>query len=1133
MPRSSPRQFDRPWYFFGRWFLVFIFVIAAIFPFDSTDSVFKLPLNAPAIPTAKASSTTVVISQVYGGGGNSGAFYKYDFIELFNRSNAAVSLNGWSVQYGSAASSFAAKTDLTGVTLQPGQYYLIQEAAGSSGVDLPTPDASGTVAMSATSAKVALVNTTTLLSCGGVLNNCFPNAAIIDLVGYGTSVNNYEGSPTANLSNTNAALRDGGGCAETDNNAADFVIGAPAPRNTASPLSPCGRIIPSCGGTMTTLQGTSATRQVTARDADGTVTQAAITNLTPSPAPGAITLGTISPAPGPGGVLTAVLTVNNVVPVGAFNATLAFTNTDSPTPQTATCSITINVLASPPLTPIYTIQGAARQSPLVNTTLATRGVVTGIKSNGFFMQDATGDGDVNTSDGIFVYTSSAPPAAVVVSHSVLVSGTVQEYAASSSGDAPLTELANVTSILDLDVGPTITPTVITADPARQASTYVRKFPAVIYDSANPGYNPAVNGLDFYESLEGMLVEVDNSRVVGPSDSYGEFVVVPDNGAGATTLNARGALPITATDFNPEKVMIGDSLASQPKMTVGDALPAPIIGPLDYASSNYKIQALTPLTTVDTTHRASPETLSPLTNPDQLRVASFNIENFYYKASSAATVSRAITIANQIVNGLGSPDILVVCEVQDDDGPTASTVVSATNNLNQLTQKIVEAGGPLYAYRQIDPVVDQDGGQLGGNIRQVFFYRTDRGLSFVDKPGGTAITNNAVNGDGSLLYSPGRLSPTDAAFTDSRKPLAGEFQFQGQRLIVIGNHFNSKGGDTPLYGAVQPPALSSETKRVQQATIVRNFVSQLLTNDPGAFVVVAGDLNDFEFSNPLLILKNGPSGAPVPAGQVLSDVVENISLTADRYSYIYEGNAQDIDHVLYSPALAAKLVASNIAHVNSDFPNGSALRTSDHEGIVADFDLRLTDCALPYLVTNDHDSGSGGCGTLSYALLQARNAAQPVTIGFNVSSVTVDAPLPAVTNTNNMAVKLNGGCSSVGGYGAPGVHLVGSGVSVGLTLTNNMVITGLALVNFTDTAISITGSNNQISCSWLGTATGTGSDSVAGSSGLRLAAGAKNNHLGQAGDPLSGNLIIGRGVQALIVPSGAQIKYFPGNRIKQM
>ena len=193
----------------------------------------SISLSVQAAPPPAGS---VVISQVYGGGGNSGATYRNDFIEIFNRSQNPVDLTGWSVQYASAAGTSWNVSPLTGFVLQPGQYYLIQQAAGTGGsVNLPTPDATGTTGMGAENAKVALMRTTVALSGSSPVGN--PD--LMDFIGYG-SANAYEGTAAApRLSNTTAALRARNGCKDTDQNNVNFVAGAPTPRNTSTPFNVC------------------------------------------------------------------------------------------------------------------------------------------------------------------------------------------------------------------------------------------------------------------------------------------------------------------------------------------------------------------------------------------------------------------------------------------------------------------------------------------------------------------------------------------------------------------------------------------------------------------------------------------------------------------------------------------------------------------------------------------------------------------------------------------------------------------------------------------------------------------------------------------------------------------------------
>lgn len=197
------------------------------------------------------SAPQVVISQVYGGGGNTGAIFTNDFIELFNRGTSSVNLNGWSVQYASATgTSWSNLTALTNVTIAPGQYYLIKEASGGAvGAALPTADVSGGINMSGTAGKIALVNNITPLT-----GACPTGTNIIDFVGYGLTANCFEGTgPTPAPSNTTAVIRISNGCTDNNQNATDFVSGTPAPRNTASPLNICSVPSPILTATPATL----------------------------------------------------------------------------------------------------------------------------------------------------------------------------------------------------------------------------------------------------------------------------------------------------------------------------------------------------------------------------------------------------------------------------------------------------------------------------------------------------------------------------------------------------------------------------------------------------------------------------------------------------------------------------------------------------------------------------------------------------------------------------------------------------------------------------------------------------------------------------------------------------------------
>ena len=564
---------------------------------------------------------------------------------------------------------------------------------------------------------------------------------------------------------------------------------------------------------------------------------------------------------------------------------------------------------------IYEIQGAGHTSPLAARRVsAVPGVITAKSSNGLFVQDAAGDGNTSTSDAIFVFTGSTSPLAVGTA--VLVSGTVSEFrpGGASTGNLTTTEIANPVVTPD-GPGSAIAPTIV--------GPGGRTPPTTVIDNDSGGnvetgsvFDPAQDGIDFYESLEGMLVRVRNAVAVGPTNDFGEIPVLAENGSGVGLRTPRGGIVIRPTDFNPERIILDDVIADTPDVNVRDRFPGAIDAVVDYNFGNFKfLVTSTPVVASGGLKREIAD------DPSQghLTVATFNVENL----DPADRPPKWAELADLIVDHLQSPDIIAVEEVQDNNGPADDAVTDATETWQTLVDTIDAVGGPPYAFRQINPVDDQDGGEPGGNIRVGFLFRTDREkLSFVDRPGaGPTTPNQVVSGPKGpeLRYSPGRIDPANAAFTNSRKPLAAEFLFNGRRVIVVANHFNSKGGDDPLFGRFQPPVQVSQAQRNAQADVVGDFVEQILAIDRKANVVVAGDLNDFQFASPLARLK--------AAG--LRALIETLP-ERERYTYVFDGNSQALDHVLISDALDDHAYDFEVVHVNSEFHD----QASDHEPQIA-------------------------------------------------------------------------------------------------------------------------------------------------------------------------------------------------------
>jgi predicted extracellular nuclease len=597
---------------------------------------------------------------------------------------------------------------------------------------------------------------------------------------------------------------------------------------------------------------------------------------------------------------------------------------------------------SPPVR-IADIQGAQHLSPLNGKAVqSVEGIVTAIASNGFYMQDPLPDSNPATSDGILVFTGagSALLSARTVGEAVKVSGTVTEFRPGNNVDSlTITEIVNNAAVQALVVVPwtnapttPIAPVVLGVDRVVPTQAINNDFVAPGNVETGGDFDPATEGIDFWESLEGMWVRVNAPVAVSPtlvSGSSEELYVLANDGAGATGRTARGGIVVSPGDFNPERLQIDDldNTLVIPVVDVGARL-SDVTGVIDYNSFNYELR----ITQSPTVVQASPlqREVSTLTGgADLLRVATFNVENL--DPSDGAAKFNAVAAA--IVGNLRSPDIVNLEEVQDNNGPTNNGVVAADVTMQTLVNAIAAAGGPVYQWRQLDPVNNQDGGEPGGNIRVVFLFDPAR-VGFVEGSLQRLTDTDLSNGD---------------AFASSRKPLVGNFTFNGETLTLVGNHFNSKGGDDPLYGPTQPPVLGTEAQRDQQALIVKSFVQGLLTANPQAKVLVAGDLNDFEFSKPLTTLES--TG--------LTSLIETLP-PDERYTYNFQGNSQALDHIMASTALMPALRGYDVVHMNAEF----AVQVSDHDPVVAQFLIERAGQVINGTRGRDNLVGTAGADTIT-------------------------------------------------------------------------------------------------------------------------------------------------------------------------
>lgn len=521
------------------------------------------------------------------------------------------------------------------------------------------------------------------------------------------------------------------------------------------------------------------------------------------------------------------------------------------------------------------------------------------KARTVWVEDAHSDDDPATSNSLAVTLENSAAVARLATHAgrhVALSGRLVEKA--RPGALPVTTLE--ASAIELLPGSSS----LSLEALGEGGRAIPK--GAIDDDALSSFEPESDGLDFWESLEGMRVSIENAVVVGPTDSHGSFTVLADLGRGSKVRSSRGGLMLSEGDTNPERLLVDAALLPErPALAVGDHFDGSLVGVIDYRFGAYRLlPASLPPVVPGGPER---ERTSLKAKRRALTVASFNLENF----SATSPAEKCAALGRVITESLGGPDLLAAQEVQDDSGPANDGVVSAEKTLAALAACVVEAGGPRYQFGEIPPVNNTQGGAPGGNIRVALLWNPKR-VKLEGELAQLAPDDPCFGGDPARGYEP------------SRRPLVGSFRFGRQRLTVVNNHWNSKGGDDRLFGAVQPPVARSEAQRLCIAERVGRWVEGRVARDPEAAVIVLGDLNEHETQPPIHRLEQ----------LGLTDLLRWLP-AEDRYTYIFEGNAAVLDHLLVTPVLAdSARTEIDIVHSNADYPASN--RASDHDALVARF-----------------------------------------------------------------------------------------------------------------------------------------------------------------------------------------------------
>ncbi|KAL5337457.1 Endonuclease/exonuclease/phosphatase [Aspergillus crustosus] len=580
---------------------------------------------------------------------------------------------------------------------------------------------------------------------------------------------------------------------------------------------------------------------------------------------------------------------------------------------------------------IAEINGNAYISPLSGENVTdVEGLVTAIGEDGFFLRSTSPDSDDATSESIYVFGSNSV-SKVTVGDIITLNGKVTEYR-SQAAYLYLTEISSPSEIVVKSSGNEVSPVVIGEDRSPPTEEYSGLDSGDVYglpnnasqiSVENPELKPELYALDFWESLSGELVSLTDVTQITVPNQYGD-VFVRGNWP-VTGLNEHGGLTMTALDSNPEAIKIGtplDGTDNSPDTKVGDTL-EDVVGVVQWKFGQYMVLPTTALkVTSSNDTKAPPSTLKDDGTCKSFAIGSYNVENL------TPTADNIEKIADHIANYLNGPALVALQEIQDDTGATDDGVVSANLTLSTLTELIAAAGGPEYSFTEIVPINNADGGEPGGNIRVAYLYDSSLVRLRAENPGSSTDANE-ITKKGELKYNPGLIDPGNEAWEASRKPLAAAWEtLDGQNhFFTVNVHLSSKGGGSSLQGDARPPVNGAVEQRIAQAEVVANFISTLLTKFPSAKILATGDFNEFAFATPLkhFVSESG-----------LREIDDVVGVPAtERYTYIYDSNHQQLDHMFISRALGYH---ARVEHVHVNTWEGYDGRASDHDPSVAVLDV---------------------------------------------------------------------------------------------------------------------------------------------------------------------------------------------------
>jgi predicted extracellular nuclease len=939
-------------------------------------------------------NTHVILSQIYAAGGNSGAVLNADYVELFNPTGNTLTLNNYSIQYASATGSTISTVTIlpATITLAPGQYYLIAASAGSNGAALPvTPDVADTnIAFGATAGKVALVSSTTKLASACNLSD----PTVVDYVGYGTTASCSLGSPAPAPSTTKADVRTNV-CTITNNSGMEFAAQDPAPHNSGSTPFVCGAPTP--------LAATGQATPSTVFSGNSTLLTVAVTLGTQPVSSGIAVAADLSAI---GGSATQTLFDDGtngdavagdnvfsysapVMSTGSFSLPVTVMDQQM---RSAHASIALTVAVPPPTVSIQEIQ-SAKPSPYATKAVTTSGIVVGVKSNGFYLEAKDASTNPTTPQGVLVYTgSTAKPSYIAIGSEVEVTGVVSTY--------PTTSLTPGTEI----DGPQTFTLIGTSRP----------LPAPVKITA--AMDSPTGGIFQFTRFEGMRVAIDSFTTTSGTDAslnettetntsngrfYGVVTGVPrpfrEPGV-AVTDTAFGPLPpsVPLWDSNPELLQLDSIAFGGPAINLtSNTTLTGMVGVMDFSFGGPEI-LLDAATRPTVTGGMMVEPV-PAATGDEFTIASFNMERFYndqndqdnpgssaVKVTTEAYQRRLAKASLAIRTVLNSPDIIGTQEIEN--------LAVLTDLANKINSDTVAAGGSDPQYVPYLFLAND-----GTAINTGFLVKSTRVTTVNVEQSGLTTTFTNSQGKQAILNDRTPL----VLHAGIKRGSAADYP-----VTVISVHQRS------LIDIDDPTSTGATVrlKREAQAEYLAKLIQSYQA--AGEHVVTVGDYNSFEFSDGFVDTIGVTKGNPVPADQVVTPPVAGLAnpplvdlvtlLPADqRQSYVEDGSAQVLDHVVVTQDLVPTNTRLVYAHIDSDWPlvnlndATNPTRISDHDPAVAYFRIPAVQGTVKLATSSALTATANGYQAMITVTNNGTGTAEDVKLAAAVLGNASGSPLPAM------------------------------------------------------------------------------------------------------------------------------------------